>query len=249
MMKKAKELIPDVIGFQLDTTIRPLGLAHQWAWMNTFDYEFVKGNESRFNSPAMVQFGEWIRRMVANGYTLPGKKFGEMRPMAAQGRVFFCWDVSHRGQMMAFNKNLTEAEYNALFAAAYLPAGPTGKHLASPEDHALVISNKTKHKEAAAKFVRYLTESNSALVKYLDKAGFLPPVKNYNDIAPGTFADASRQGTMKYAVPNIVNPPFGPQYVPLAQEITTAVQEIITTDKPVKAILDEYQAKIEELLQ
>ncbi len=249
MMKKAKDTIPDIIGFQLDTTIRTIGFGHVWPFMNTFEYGVIKGKTSKFNSPAMVEFGEWIRRMVKQGYTLPGKRFGEFRPLAANGRVLFCFDCSHKGQMKAFNKSLTDADYDAMFGAALLPAGPTGKNLAGPDDHSLAVSKKSKNKEAAAKLIRYLTETKSALTKYLDPAGFLPPVKNYREIAPGYFEDASRQGTLKYAVPNILPPPYGPHFVDLSQEVMTAVQEIITTDKPVKGILDAYQKKIEDILK
>ncbi|MDR3078409.1 MAG: sugar ABC transporter substrate-binding protein [Planctomycetota bacterium] len=249
MMKKGKDAIPDLIGFQLDTTIRTIGLAHVWSFMNSFEYEVIKGKVSKFNSPAMVEFGEWIRRMVKLGYTLPGKRFGEFRPLAANGRVMFCLDGSHKGQMKAFKKGMTDAEYDEMFAAAPLPAGPIGRHLSAPDDHSLVVSRKTRNKEAAAKFVRYLTESKSALTQYHDACGFLPPVKNYREVAPGCFEDASRQGTLKYAVPNIVMPPYGPHYVDIAQEVMTAIQEIITTDKPVKQILDAYQPKIAEIIK
>ena len=94
MMKKGKETIPDLIGLQLDTTIRTIGFTHQWAFMNAFEYEPIKGTTVKFNTPGMVQYGEWIRRTVKNGYTLPGKRFGEFRPLAAQGRVLFAYDGS-----------------------------------------------------------------------------------------------------------------------------------------------------------
>ena len=250
MMKKGKETIPDLVGFQLDTTIRTIGFTHQWAFMNAFQFEPIKGTTVKFNTPGMVQYGEWVRRMIKSGYTLPGKRFGEFRPLAAQGRVLFAYEgAGHRGQMKAFNKALTDAEYDEIWEVAPLPMGPTGRNFAAPDDHALVVSKSTKHKEAAAKFVQYLTNSNSALVKYLDPAGFLPPVKDYKAIAPGTFEDRGRQGSLKYAVPNVVDLPFGPNYVKVGTLVMTAVQEIITTDKPVKGILDTYQLKLEGAVQ
>ncbi len=250
MMKKGKAQIKDLIGFQLDTTVRTVGFTHVWNFMNCFEYKVIDGNKSKMNSDNMVKFGEWLRRMVNEGYTLPGKRFGEFRPMAAQGRVLFCIDGSqHRGQMMAFNKNMTKEEYAETWGAAPFPLGPSGKHVATPDDHALVITKSTKNKEAAVKFVEYLTATKSALTKYHDPAGFLPPVKNYEELAPGVFDDPGRAGTMKYAVPNIVDLPFGPNYVKVCTLVMTAVQEIITSDKPVKGILDGCQAKLEGVLQ
>ena len=249
MMKKGKETIPDLVGFQLDTTIRTIGFTHQWAFINAFEYEPIKGTKVTFNTPGMVQYGEWIRRMVKNGYTLPGKRFGEFRPLAAQGRVLFAYDSGHRGMMKAFNKALTDADYDATWEVAPLPMGPTGKHLAAPDDHSLAISKSTKHKEAAVKFVQFLASSRSSLTQYIDKGGFLPPVKDYKAVAPGMFEDAYRQGALKHAVPNVVDLPFGPNYVKVGTLVTTAVQEIITTDKPVKGILDTYQLKLEGAMQ
>lgn len=250
MMKKGKESIPDLIGFQLDTTIRTVGFTHVWPLMNAFEYECIKGKEVRFNTEEMVAWAEWMRHIVKEGYTLPGKRFGEFRPMAAQGRVLFAYDgAQHRGHMKAFKKDMTDEEYDETWQAAYLPMGPTGKHLSAPDDHALVISNKTKKQEAAVKFVEYLTGSTSALTKYHDPAGFLPPVQDYEELAPGVFDDNGRQGTLTYAVPSIVNLPFGPNYIKVATLVMTGVQEIITTDKPVKTILDSYQKKIEGVLK
>lgn len=250
MMAKGKAKIKDLIGFQLDTTVRTVGFAHIWPFMNTFEYENIKGNVVKFNTPAMVEFGEWLRRMVNKGYTLPGKRFGEFRPMAAQGRVMFCIDgAQFRSHMKAFNKNMTDKEFDETWAAIPFPAGPSGKNTAGPDDHSLVVSKSTKHKEAAAKFVMYLTNTKSALTKYHDPAGFLPPIKNYADIAPGYFQDAGRQGTLKYAVPNVVTPPYGPQYVKVGTMVMTAMQEIITSKKPVKNILNSYQSKLEGVLQ
>jgi ABC-type glycerol-3-phosphate transport system substrate-binding protein len=50
-------------------------------------------------------------------------------------------------------------------------------------------------------------------------------------------------------VPNILNLPFGPNYVQVATICMTGIQEIITTDKPVKGILDDYQKQLEEALK
>lgn len=249
MMKKGKETIPDLVGFQLDTTIRTIGFTHQWAFINSFEYEPIKGTTVKFNAPGMVQYGEWIRRMIKLGYTLPGKRFGEFRPLAAQGRVLFAYDSGHRGMMKAFNKAMTDADYDATWEVAPLPMGPTGKNLSAPDDHSLAISKSTKNKEAAVKFVQFLASSKSSLTQYIDKGGFLPPVKDYRTIAPGMFEDSYRQGALKYAVPNIVDLPFGPNYVKVGTLVMTAVQEIITTDKPVKGILDTYQLKLEGAMQ
>jgi multiple sugar transport system substrate-binding protein len=250
MMKKGKAQIPDLIGFQLDTTIRTVGFTHVWNFMNLFEYEVIKGNTSKFNSDNMVKFAEWLRRMMKEGYTLPGKRFGEFRPLAAQGRVLFCIDgAQHRGQMKAFKKDMTDEEYAETWEACLFPMGISGKPVATPDDHALVVVRSSKNKEAAAKFVEYLTASKSALNKYNHPAGFLPPVKNYEELAPGVFNDPGRQGTLKFAVPNVVNLPFGPNYVKVCTLVMTALQEVITSDKPVKGILDNCQAKLEGVLQ
>ncbi len=249
MMKKGKAEIKDLIGFQLDTTIRSVGFDHQWNFMNLFEYKVLDGKTSKFNSPAMAQFGEWERRMIKEGYTLPGKRYGEFRPMAAQGRLLFAVDnVQHRGFMKAFNKTMTDQEYEETWGVAPMPLGPSGKRVSSPHAHTLVVLRATKHKEAAAKFVEYLTASQSALTKYLDPAGFLPPVSNYKELAPGCFEDKGRQGTMRYAVPYTLAPCYGPNYAKLGTIVTTAIQEIISSDRPIKQILDSYQPKIVDAL-
>ncbi len=250
MMKKGKAEIPGLIPFQLDTTLRSIGFNHQWNFMNLFEYKVFDGKVSKFNSQAMVEFGEWERRMLKEGYTLPGKKFGEFRPMAAQGRVLFAIDnAQHRSMMKAFNKTMTDQEYDETWEVYPAPLGLSGQRASSPDSHSLVVPRATKHKEAAVRFVKYLTASKSALTKYLDPAGFLPAVNNYRELAPGCFEDKGRQGSLKYAVPYNIAPCYGPNYAKLSLLVMTAIQEIITTDKPVKQILDAYQPKIEGVIQ
>ncbi len=249
MMKKGKAEIPNLIGLQLDTTIRTVGFSHVWSFMNAFEYEPIKGKTVKFNTDNMVAFGEWLRRIVKEGYTLPGKRFGEFRPMDAAGRVLFAFDGPiHRGHMKAFNKQVTDEVYDQTWITTSTPTGPSGKIAAAPDDHALVVLRSTKHKEAAAKFVEYLVGSKSSLTKYHQPIGFLPPVKDYATVAPGCFQDAGRQNNLRDAVPHLVNLPFGPNYVKIGTLVMTAVQEIITSDKPVKDILDSYQAKLEGVM-
>ncbi len=250
MMKKGKARIPELIGIQLDTTIRAVGFSHMWNFMNLFEYEPIKGKTVKFNSPNMIKYAEWLRRTVKEGYTLPGKRFGEFRPMAAQGRVLFCIEgTSHRSQLQAKDKNITDQEYYDTWGVIPFPTGPSGKHVASPDDHSLVVLRSTKHKKAAAKFVEYLVANQEALRQYQSVCGFLPTTKDYETVTPGSFDDPTRNSIMEYAAPYIVNPPYGPNYVKAATLAMTAVQEIITSDRPVKDILDSCQAKLEGILQ
>ena len=49
---------------------------------------------------------------------------------------------------------------------------------------------------------------------------------------------------MSDVLPTTVPLPYGANYNKMSEIIMAAVQEIITTDKPVKAILDDAQTKL-----
>ena len=249
MMKVAKQKMPDVVGLQLDTTIRTVGLAQEWPFMNNFLEQPVTNDSAKVNSPEFIQFGEWIRGTVKNGYTLAGKKFGEFRPQASQNRLLFALDGPFlRGVVKSFDKNITDEQFFETWGVAPLPMGPTGKNFSAPDDHTLVVMKASQHKEEAAKFAEFLVNSEYTMKNYHGPLGFLPPTKSAAEKYPDLFNDPIRSVILEKIVPTLTPLPFGPNYAKLGTTLMTGVQEIITTDKPVKQILDNTQTQLEGVI-
>lgn len=250
-VQQAKAKLPkDVVMLQLDTTIRTIGLFDQWPFMLNFTQGVppVDGDKISVNSPGMLAYGEWIRKQVKDGNTLPGKRYGEFRPMAAQDRLLFGFDGSYlMGIMKSMNKALTDKEIFENWGVTAIPAGANGKNYSADTNHCMVIFKNSKNKEAAAKFAEYLANSDYAINQYHAAAGFVPIGKSAASRVPKITDNPLNKAFMAEVLSTVVSLPYGPNYNKMAEIIMAAVQEIITTDKPVKGIFDGAQVKLEEL--
>lgn len=247
-IQQAKQRLPqDVVMLQLDTTIRTIGLFDQWPFMLNFTQGVppVEGDKVNVNSPGMITYGEWLRKQVKEGNTLPGKRYGEFRPMAAQNRLLFGFDGSYlHGVMKSMNKSLTDKDIFETWGVTAIPAGSNGKHYTADTNHCLVVFKSSKNKEAAAKFAEYLANSNYALAKYHIPVGFVPMAKDAAQRVPETAGSPLSKSFMNDVLSSVVPLPYGPNYSKMSEILMSSVQEIITTDKPVKEILDNAQAKL-----
>lgn len=249
-MRIAKTKLPsDTIMIQLDTTIRTIGILHQWPFIRAFGALPVDGRKANVNSKEMIAYVEWVRSLMDNGYSLPGKKYGEFRPMGAQGRLLFAFDGSYvRGIWKSLNSSLTDEMINETWGVAPIPGGKDGIHYAAPDDHFLVIFKDSEHKEEAAKFAEFLVNSDYSLKNYFLPVGFVPATKSAIQRVPELGDDPIRKAFSELIVPTVVPLPYGPEYTEVAVTITAAIQEAITTKKPIPDILNKAQAELEKIL-
>ena len=256
MMRTAKKKLPDdVIMLQTDTTVRTIGLHHEWPFMLAFNDgvpPYTLDGKVNFNTPGMKGYLEWIRMLVNEKLTLPGMRYGQFRPYAAKDKLLFGHDGSFfDGLVRALDetKALTPEVFNQTWGATVPPAGKDGKFRIPAQTHSLVIFEQSKNKDAAAKFVEYLVSSPTALDTYIADNGFTPVVKSAPAKSPRIAASPVVTAFLKDVVPASVTMPAGPDYALYAEVIMTAVQQAITTNDSIDAILVDGQKKLEALFK
>lgn len=249
-MELAKQKLPkETVIIGIDTTIRTIGLEQEWSFMRSFGAQPVAGEKVAANSKEMIAYATWLRKMVKEGYTLPGKKFGEFRPLAAQNRLLFHLDgPQFRGVVQNVNKELTDEKFFEQWGLTVLPAGLDGKAYAAPDDHHTVIFKASKKKEAAVKFAEFLANSDAGLKEYIHKVGLLPATKSAFDRFPKEFGDPARKAYMTEVLPAVVPLPVGPNLAKVATVIMAGMQDVITSDKPIPEILNVVQSKLEGII-
>ncbi|MGI9862256.1 sugar ABC transporter substrate-binding protein [Moorella naiadis] len=247
-MAKIKEKFPkDIVPLQLDTTIRTLGLEHQWAFMKSFNAAPIDGD--KVQADKMKPYAEWLRAAVQKGYTLPGKKFGEFRPLAAQNRLVFGFDTPFlKGVVQSLDKSMTDEKFYETWGVTTLPVGVDKTPYSAPDDNNLAIFKASKHKEAAVKFAEFLTRSDYSLKTFFIPIGFLPQVKSAATRFPKEFGDPVRKTFTEKIIPTVTPLPYGPDFAKVANVIMAGIQEVITTDKPIPDILNNMQTKLEGIL-
>ena len=252
MMRIAKEKLPDdVIMLQADTTVRTIGLIHQWPLMLAFNEGVEPYNlagEVNMNTEGMKAYMEWMRMLVNDGLVPPGLKYGEFRPYAAQNKLLFgndwtCFD----GIVRSLDANITPEIMYETWGATNLPAGKDGIPRTPVQAHSLVIFKDSDVSEEAAKFVEFMVANKVGVEEYIASNGFTPVTVNALEVVPSLANSPFITGFSSDVIPTSVPMPTGPDYAMYAEIIMVAVQEVITTDNAIEPILANAQKKLEAL--
>lgn len=251
-METAREKLPeDVILLQADTTVRTLGLLHQWPFLLAFNggvEPYNLNGEVNFNTDGVKKYLEWIRTLVKNKYTLPGLKYGLFRPYAAQDKLLFgndwtCFD----GILRSLNKELTPEILYETWGVTSLPTGADGVGRTPVQAHALALFKGSKAAPEAAKFLEFLVGDKAGVERYIAANGFTPVTLDAFEKVPSLKESKFIESFISDVVPTSVTMPTGPDYASYAEVIMTAVQEAITTDKDIESIAESAQAGLKEL--
>lgn len=257
MMRIAKKKLPnDIVILQADTTVRTIGLRHQWPFMLAFNngvQPYSLDGKVNYNTPGMKAYMEWIRMLVAEGLTLPGMRYGQFRPYGAQGKLLFGNDGAYfDGLIRALDetKKLTPEIVYETYGATVLPArAADGKYRTPVESHTLVMFESSKNKSAVVKFMEYVVGSQWSIENYIAPQSFTPVTKSAFAKAPAFENNKFVASFIKDVVPSSVAMPANEDFNSFAEIIMTGVQQAITTNNSIDAILADGQKKLEALFK
>ncbi len=246
-MATIKAANPDIITLGLDTTNRAFALSSNWPWMLAFGAKPVGEDATGAESPEMLAYLEWMRSLAQNGYIDPGRKIGEFRPLIAQGQVAFLWDqVLVQGVIQSSN-GMDNDTFNATYGVAPMPAGPSGQGYSFEGGHQLVMFADSEHKEAAWKFIKYLsTDENAAKVYTIGTNRSIPPAAEFEDgeVAALLSTPVIDSYSAKI-IPTIAAQPYGADFAEAATAIMAGVQEAVTSDIPIAEIAKNIQSQLD----
>ncbi|KUO48903.1 MAG: hypothetical protein APF76_09650 [Desulfitibacter sp. BRH_c19] len=253
-IEQARGVLPsDVTMIQLDTTVRTIGLFHQWPFMMAFNDGAppvdMNGNIN-INTPGMVEYGEWVRKHMEEGNSQPGKKYGEFRPAAADNKLLFGFDGSYlSGVIQALNTDMTEQDVWNTWGVTTTPTGSNGVSYVADTNHSLVVFKQSANKDSAMKLIEYLVNSESGIRDYILPVGYAPVTSDAIERFPQIADSPITTAFMEEVLPSVVALPYGPDYNEISEIIMTSVQEIISTDKSIEAIWANAESRLQELLQ
>ncbi len=246
---KAKEGDAGVVPFGLDDTNRAFGMDFNWPIMLTFGAQPI-GDKANADTPQMQAYLQFIRTVNQTGLTLPGKKLGEFRPLAAQNKLAFAFDGPYlQGVMLSTDTSLTAQKLYDTWGVTVFPAGPDGKHYSMPTDHQLVMFKSAKDKQASWKFMQYLISNKEAIQDYTIASGTLPPTTDAATQFPEQMNTPIAQAFLKNVVPTVVRPPWGPVYAKAIQPVMAAVQEAASGSTAIPDIAKNLQSQLQPLYQ
>ncbi|MNY28579.1 putative ABC transporter-binding protein precursor [compost metagenome] len=119
-----------------------------------------KDGKVNANTPEMVKTLSYYKSLVKDGIGPSGAKLKDLRNLFSIGQLGMYVDGNY-GKAVFRNLSGKGAEFDKVWGAAPIPTGATGKSVSIGEAHGLVISADSKHKQAAADFIKYLTDKDA----------------------------------------------------------------------------------------
>lgn len=245
-IESAQAADPSVVGFNLDSTIRDIGLDFNWPLMLAFDAAPLESGVPDADTPEMIAYLDWIRALIENGHTVPGLKFGEFRPYAAEGAQLFMIDGPYfKGIVQATNTDITDEVFLEQWGVTAVPAGPDGVHRTVSSDHHLIMLESSDVKEASIEFMEYLVTDPYAIETYVLGLGGIPAL---NDVSAFPQLDNEYyQDFVEEAGPGVVRPPYGEKYVATAEIVMRNMQRLFSTSDSSADIASSIQTELESL--
>ena len=245
-MKAIKSSQPDVIPLALDTTNRTFSMVSNWPWMRAFGAQPVGSSGPAASSPAMKRYLSWMRELADKGYIQPGRKIGDFRPLAAQGKVAFMWDQVLLQGVIQQTNGMSDEEFHGTWGVTTQPTGRSGKSYSFGGGHQLAMFSDSEHKKAAWKFIKYLATSSKAVTNYtVGYESSLPPLAKAPTEELAAKLDTPVFNTFsKKVTPTVTVPPYGPDFADASTAVMAGVQQAVTSDKPIGRVARSIQRRL-----
>jgi multiple sugar transport system substrate-binding protein len=247
-MAQIKREKPDVIPLGTDTTNRTFGLASQWPWMRAQGAQPFTESEATADTPEMRAYLEWISGVVKNDYTLPNRRIGDFRPLAAQGEVAFIVDQPLLQGVIQSTNGMSNKEFHDTWGVTTLPQGPSGESYSVPLGHQLVMFNKAADDgkaEAAAKFMEFLATDPKAIEQYtIGAESSLPPLADPSPAVQKLLDTPLYTAFQKEILPTSTLPVYGRAFGAGSTPVMAGVQTSFSNE-PVDSVAEQMQAQLE----
>ena len=234
--------------FELFTASAGYGVVHNWSLMWAFGAFPLEDGKAGFDTPEMKAYFAWMRKMIAEGYTTGGFKLREFREELAKGRLVFGFDGPYvQGMVKSLNSEITDENLNDIFGVVGLPTGVTGKSLVALDFHCLGLSANAENKEAAWKFIEYLTASDEVIQNYLLPMGAILPLKSSVERYAEVFQQPINKAFIEDVLPATRGIPYEPKWGEASQIILDTIQKVCFTEESIDAIAADTEKKINEI--
>ena len=98
------------------------------------------------------------------------------------------------------------------------------------------MAKQTKDKDAAWKFIEFLTASDEVIQNYLLPMGAILPLKSSVEKYADVFEQPINKAFIEEVLPATRGIPYGPKWSQAAQFILNALQKVCFSDEPIDQI-------------
>ena len=232
------------------TAKAPFTMAGMFPFMWMHGANPISGGKANFATAEMAAFVRWLKDALDKKYVSPSNKFKEYREMMANGRVMLTMDhqPGAKGAVQAINKGLGDAAFYKRFGLTAMPAGASGKPIHELDMTQLMIFKKAADKEAAWKWVQYLTSSEASIRMYHARGG-MPLLKSTLNKYPALYDNPHTKFFMNDIMATAQTLPLVTNWASLSEIMTNGIQSILFEGKPVEATLAETDKQVQARLK
>ena len=234
---KIDQLGPDIYGLGLAAK-RPAAHWTNLLWSYNGDYLDKDGNIV-INSPESVQAVKYFKNLIDKGAVPTGSDIYDFRALFSKDKMGFYFDApASRGilEQMSGQGQAFRSHYRCM----PMPTGTSSKSEATLWGHWLTVFKASPNKDAAYKFIEYVTSDPEIVKMYYDSMGMLPSSKKA--IAKAPFAeDAFAQCFLKTTETARSFPASlqnHPQFAQMRDLMSISLEEAFLQNKDPKAALD-----------
>jgi multiple sugar transport system substrate-binding protein len=248
-LEQVKAKLPNVTPFGMDTTIRANGLINNWGMLHAFGAALYDANgKAVANSPQMISYLDWIRKLVSEGLLVPNKKQGQSRPVAAANQLAFDIDATiFKGGVLATDTAMTNDAFDKRWGVTVLPAGADGKNYTALVGSALLMTAASTHKCAAWKFMAYVASADAAIQDYIIPLGMVAATTDaptkfpaLNDVYVTSFIDTINKAETP-------PPPLGSNFEKISTIFMTQLQRAFATSDSTADIASTMQDQLSKV--
>lgn len=207
---------------------------------------FDKDGKVNVNTPEVIDALKYYETLVDEGLSPQGAKLKDLRNLFSIGRLGMYAD-GYYGKAVFRNLSGQGEAFDSVWGAAIIPKNKNGKSVSIGEAHGLVISKDSKNKEAAADFIKFL--SDEAMISlYHQKVGAMTSRKSISTLPEfnSTELDKVLTEQMNHIKPLPKNNP-GLEQAYL--EIAEAVQKVTVANESPEKAAAELEGKLKQILK
>jgi multiple sugar transport system substrate-binding protein len=207
---------------------------------------FDKDGKVNVNTPEVVEAFKHYQTLANENISPSGAKLKDLRNLFSINRLGMYVD-GYYGKAVFRNLSGKGEAFDQTWGAALIPAGKTGKSVSIGEAHGLVISASSKYKEAAADFVKFLTDKDM-ITMYHKNSDVMTARKSLSTLPEFNSSEFDKVLTeqFKYVLPLPSNNPGLEQaYLDIAE----AVQKVTVAKEDPAKVVAALDAKLKQTMK
>ena len=239
----------DVYGIGLDLTRTAYAFEANWPLFKSFGVTVPLGEfaSTTVNNERFLNALKWYKMLIDRKYSPDGVRTNVLREMMANEQIVFKVDnPGLKGVIQNINPGFGGNLFDRTFGVVPLPAAEKLRTDSTVDAYSLGISSRSRNKDAAWKFVRFILEDEASVRNYLIPSGYIPSMRSVINNNAVELNSASTHVFLNDIIPGSKHMVYTPRYSETSMIILDGMQKIFA-GSDINATFKEMDSLLNEL--